>query len=101
MIAYVSIGNSDDRLTQAEWAEYCRLANELLSPESNLILRRHGVWFSPPHAAFQNACWCVEIDRPTAVEAVKVGLRAMAQRFRQDSIAWAVAETEFLRGESK
>ena len=96
MIVYVSIGNSDDKLTHAEWAEYVRLADYLLGPEPRFVAHRHGAWFSAPASPFVNACWCVEFDHGSSEEAVKVGLRALAAKFRQDSIAWAVADTEFL-----
>jgi len=93
VIAYVAIGNSDDKLTQAEWARFFS--------ETSLSLRRyakvHGQWASEPASAWQNACWCIEID-PTEVKSIKDELIGLAIQFRQDSIAWAaVVETEFLR----
>jgi len=46
MIVYVSIGNSDDKLTHAEWAEYVRLA-ELANANPDRI----GEWY------FNAAVW--------------------------------------------
>ena len=96
MIVYISIGNSDNKLKRAEWAEFVRLTDELLVPQAGFVERIHGAWHSIPARPFENACWCVEIERPTAIEAVRVGLRALAAKFNQDSITWAVADTEFL-----
>lgn len=96
MIVYVSIGNSDDRLTQARWAEFYR--------ETNLLLRQyghiHGQWVSEPASAWQNACWCLDM-RNEADESLGLrnDLAHLAGEFDQDSIAWAeVKDTEFLGG---
>lgn len=40
MIVYVSIGNSDDKLTQESWADFIEAVDD------NLPIKRHGVWFS-------------------------------------------------------
>jgi hypothetical protein len=93
MLAYVSIGNSDDKLPQWEWAAFVEDVAHLLIDSTDVVV--HGAWFSVPHSAFQNGCWCVETEGP---EFLKAGLRVIAHRYRQDSIAWArVPETEFLR----
>ncbi len=94
MIAYISIGNSDDKLTQQEW--------HLFFGQTALLLRRHaqtvhGQWASEPASAWQNACWCIEVGAPTTVEFIKAELVGLALLYRQDSIAWAeVKTTEFL-----
>jgi len=94
--AYVSIGNSDGKLSHAEWAEFYSQARELLT-EIGVTSQVFGAWHSFPASPYVNACWAVEI--PAAhVDAVKSALRALARRFRQDTIAFAVAETELLAG---
>jgi hypothetical protein len=92
VIAYVSIGNSDDKLTQQEWA--------LFFSQTAILLQRHakvhGQWASEPASAWQNACWCVEAEG-SKVDFIQAELVGLADRFRQDSIAWAeVKTTEFL-----
>ena len=94
MNVYVGIGNSDDKLTQTEWSDFVREVEATLS-----YFRMHGSWFSRPDARWQNACWLVEALDPENNEKLKAHLRNLAKRYRQDSIAWAVAETEFLRPE--
>lgn len=92
MIVYVSIGNSDDKLTQARWAEFYRAVNLLLRSYGHI----HGQWVSEPASAWQNACWCLEFnDDPR--HPLKTELTALRRTFSQDSVAWAEApETEFL-----
>lgn len=92
MIVYVSIGNSDDELSQAQWANFAHEVNYYL--EANARIR--GAWFSLPHIAYQNACWCVEVVQPL-VKPLQESLIILARRYGQDSIAWAEAPvTRFL-----
>ena len=94
MIVYVSIGNSDDKLTQREWHDFTESVDALLSSATHT----HGVWFSSPHSRWQNACWCVEFedDYPDVIAWARKRLGELAAEYRQDSIAWAVAQTEFI-----
>lgn len=100
MIAYVSIGNSDDKLTQAEWSEYVGKTQAVIANAvSSFDGRIHGEWFSRPDAPWQNACWCVELDMPAEHYLVRLkrAFAEVAGIYRQDSIAWAEAPvTEFL-----
>ena len=98
MIVYVSIGNSDDKLSQQEWHDF---VNAVLKTLIQASIQRHGVWFSLPQSQWQNACWCVEFDDAYPEPAVwaKRRLGELAAEYRQDSIAWAVAETEFIAPE--
>lgn len=91
--AYVSIGNSDDKLTQQEWHDFHRdVRCELIGAGA----RFHGQWASPSTDPWQNACWCVEVV-DGVVEELKANLGRLAVKHRQDSIAWArVPGTEFL-----
>lgn len=94
MIAYVSIGNSDDKLTQRDWALFYSDTAVLLQRHASTI---HGQWASEPASAWQNACWCIEVNSATKAEYIKAELVGLAGRYRQDSIAWAeVKGTEFL-----
>jgi hypothetical protein len=95
MAVYISIGNSDDKLTQNEWSSFYAA--------TDLVVRRgahqvHGAWVSPATDPWQNACWCIEtMPDPASVEHLKMRLAETAATFRQDSIAWAEApKTEFL-----
>lgn len=104
-IVYISIGNSDDKLTQAEWAEFVTHVDIALMDREQLhdpyapIIRRHGNWRSRPDDPWQNACWCIELDDESTdgeIGHIKADLAQLAEGFRQDSIAWAEATTEFI-----
>lgn len=96
---YLSIGNSDDKLSQEQWSNFVMLVDARLTPDGyNGIYERHGDWRSIPDAPWQNACWCIVVDGDDGVVAeLKRDLANLARRFRQDSIAWAEATTEFIK----
>ncbi|GIJ10747.1 hypothetical protein ACFFMR_18955 [Micromonospora andamanensis] len=93
---YISIGNSDDKLTQNLWAHFYALVEYHIRDHAQQI---HGRWQSVPSDPWQNACWCIQIA-PMHAEELRRKLAREAKAFRQDSIAWAVANTEFLGAES-
>ena len=91
---YISIGNSDDKLTQTQWSEFwIAMAAEVVS----LAQKTHGAWFSNPAGPWQNACWCVEFTSEAAEKTARYAATEVRKLFRQDSVAWAVVpETEFI-----
>jgi hypothetical protein len=100
MILYISIGNSDDELTQAKWSEFVSDVGWALGDgravTGKMVTATHGVWFSAPDSRFQNACWCVELEYD-ALNSLRDYLAGCAREFRQESIAMArVSETEFI-----
>lgn len=93
LVVYISIGNSDDKLTQREWSAFTLRIHLAIDDHAKVI---HGSWYSGSAAEYQNACWCAEIPLER-VAALKGKLRLLSGEFRQDSIAWAgVPVTEFL-----
>lgn len=103
---YISIGNSDDHLTQAEWAEYCAAVDSTLVHAATQV---HGRWHSLPSDAVQNACWCIEVDldanllpndygQPfTARDFLVNKLHKIGGYFRQEAIVWATADVSHIR----
>jgi len=97
---YISIGNSDDKLTQAEWSDFVRKVDGAVRHYGPNV---HGFWLSPSDARWQNACWCVECPEDlrwplaTRMPLFRLELGQLAQRFSQESIAWAEATTEFIK----
>jgi hypothetical protein len=92
---YISIGNSDDGLTQQRWSRFViAVAAEVAS-----MGKLHGSWFSNPAGPWQNACWCVEFATEEQADEAKGVAAGIATEYGQDSIAWAVAETEFIKPE--
>jgi hypothetical protein len=102
VIVYISIGNSDDKLTQSEWSKY---VSDLLSivefagdrTEGGEI---HGIWHSAPFSPFQNMVVCLQ-PAPDYVSNLRRLLAELARKYRQDSIAWAEATTTFIRPEGQ
>jgi hypothetical protein len=100
MIVYISIGNSDDKLTQKEWSNFVADVDDVIEEAATQV---HGRWFSQSDAEWQNACWCVEINSnwgrwDNRVMVLRSKLATHARTYGQDSIAWApVKETEFLK----
>jgi hypothetical protein len=89
---YVSIGNSDDKLTQRRWADFCTDVYAELESLGQI----HGDWYSLPDSPWQNACWCVEFESAERAELAREGVVGIRRNFGQDSAAWAVASTEFV-----
>lgn len=78
---YITIGNSDDKLSQSQWADYqCKLL-EIVDEFQKQI---HGIWYSAPRSPYQNMCVCVEVDD---TDGLVKALRGLCRDFNQDSIA--------------
>lgn len=94
MILYVSIGNSDDKLTQHQWADFCTDLHEVMEDAGKI----HGEWFSASDSPYQNACICAEVsDNADVDRIIRSNLADLAYGFSQDSIALAVvASTEMI-----
>ena len=84
MIVYLSIGNSDDKLTQREWSNFwVRIAGEVVS----LASTTHGAWFSNPAGPWQNACWCLEFTSEADAKEAREMATEIRKEYRQDSVA--------------
>lgn len=97
ILVYVSIGNSDDKLSQQQWSQFClRLSTEV----RQLVDDVFGEWYSAPDAPYQNMCmgFMVAMHR---VESMKAALERMRVEFGQDSIVWAPAVPMFLAGRAE
>lgn len=89
---YICIGNSDDRLTQRRWAEFAWNVHSELEGRGKL----HGEWASDPTSPWQNACWCIEFDDGKTADMVRSLVACVGRQFGQESVAWAVAETDLI-----
>lgn len=96
-VAVISIGNSDDKLTQQEWSEY-------VSEVHDLIIRwPFPIYFhatSVGSAPWQNACWVLDardhLDQVSAINILRQNLARMAAKYKQDSIALTLGDTELV-----
>jgi hypothetical protein len=94
LTVYASIGNSDDKLSQARWSDYHARFLALVREHADTVW---GSWLSNPADPWQNACAAFEIQGGQRTGALKAELVRLAADFEQESIAWAtVVDTEFL-----
>lgn len=84
---YVTCGNSDDKLSQNEWADF---VGDVRGSLREFVQVTHGEWFSAGDSPWQNCCWCVELA-PGRVEHLQNRLRTVARMYGLGSIAWAEA----------
>ena len=95
----IAIGNSDNRLTQAEWSAFWHECNALVHGATIYAgANLHGAWMSLPNAPFQNAGWSLafDIDMLHLSRALQQDLREVLRTYRQDSMAWTVGETRLI-----
>jgi hypothetical protein len=92
MIAYISIGNSDDKLSQAEWSAFAQRVCITVRARASAI---HGEWYSPPASPWQNMCVCAEFSDPD-LPYIRKELAGLRAAWQQESIAFAIAQTEFI-----
>lgn len=94
MTITVQIGNSDNKLTQVEWSEFVHEVGKLMSTCGGPI-HFHGC--SHGAAQWQNAAWVSEVWNRETIKEIRSDLSIIARKFRQESIAFAVGETEFIK----
>lgn len=98
LVAYIVIGNSDNKLTQKEWSEFCEAVDDAIRRKAGPRMKIHGEWYSESSSQYQNACWSVECFDKYIVDGLKERLAFLAKEFKQDSIVWApVANPEFIQ----
>ena len=88
----IQIGNTDDKLTQTEWAAF------VLMMRAQILQHCQAVHFFGAPAnweLWQNVAWVVmcETDKLPALKAAVADAR---NTFRQDSAAWTEGETQFV-----
>lgn len=88
----IQIGNSDDKLTQEQWSQYCKDLTELAD---QFCFATHFAGFSPGGFPWQNFCLAGQISAE-AEEAFCASLKELRSRFSQDSAAVLVGETRFV-----
>lgn len=91
---YVGIGNSDNKLTQRQWSDFCANIHTYLR---TVALDFLGEWHSLPTAPWQNAEYAATI-RADRLDDVRGRLAIYRKDYIQDSIALAIVDrTEFIR----
>jgi|GEM_PF-1614689 len=90
------IGNSDDKLTQKEWATFIKEIENLLGCGTNDNVQFSG--FSSPDAPWQNACYVFGLEE-IEIDYFKDRMRIILRSYDQDSAAIAIGDVEFVKSE--
>jgi hypothetical protein len=103
MIVTFAIGNSDDKLTQARWADF---AEDLVDVAGRAVgagvgAQIHFLGCSPGIAPWQNMLCAIDLGNGPEAEALRGQIRSeladLCGRYEQDSIAWwEVFDTEMI-----
>lgn len=88
----LQVGNSDDKLTQKEWAAF---VSEITSTLKDSRVEMHFFACSAGDAPWQNAAWVFEASAATKIE-VQINVRRIRRSYRQDSAAWTEGTTTFI-----
>ena len=88
----IQIGNSDDKLTQAQWALFVRYTDNAIRQRCNRV---YFFSTSPNTDAWQNAAWIIDIY-DNASYALRVALKELRELYSQDSVAWTEGKTSFI-----
>jgi hypothetical protein len=88
----ILIGNSDNKLTQSEWAEFYAHVDDAVNNHAK------SVQFSGPSngaAPWQNACWVAVVAGGD--NSINQRLAVLAGNYKQDSIAVVPGNTYFVK----
>jgi hypothetical protein len=88
----VQIGNSDNKLPQAEWADFVRRVDAIIREHAKTV---HFFGGTENWAAWQRVCWVFDCEGAGSTD-LKSRLTAARKEFRQDAAAFTEGETEFI-----
>lgn len=86
----LQIGNTDDKLTQEEWSDFCDTIDRAVNRFSPTV---HFSGSPSSQAKKQNACWVFDIDEEEELRELITRIRV---EYHQDSAAWTLGRTEFI-----
>lgn len=95
MTMVIQIGNSDNKLSQADWSRFVSEIDELISDHrhqnhTQIHFRGGSSWDSQ----WQNACWV--IDHIANYSTFEKRITQIRKKYLQDSVAITYGETEFV-----
>lgn len=92
MLLSIQAGNSDNKLSQQEWARFVASLNLLIE---DFQTARHFFGGSITWAEWQNVCWVVEVE-PEVIDELKWKLARCRATYQQDSICVLTGNAEFV-----
>lgn len=91
----IQLGNTDNKLTQKEWAIFISNIEKVLSDTKYTGLQVHFAGGSSAEKAWQNYCFvfnCYESD----IESIRFRVQNIRGLFKQDSVAFTLGKTELI-----
>jgi exo-beta-1,3-glucanase (GH17 family) len=88
----IQIGNSDDKLTQSEWAEYVNEVKKAVELNCTIV---HFFGGAETWKPWQNVCWIIGCS-DYMILTFKDVLTRIRLKYNQDSIAFSISNTEFI-----
>ena len=92
MTASVLIGNSDNKLTQLQWHNFCHDVQTVVKSYASTIYFSGG---SASDSVYQNYCVVFDYDTDN-MELLKLRLDTMKYIYNQESIAFVIGQTIFI-----
>ena len=90
----LQIGNSDDKLTQAEWCEFVTAIGSIVAAYCKDV---HFAGAPPANAPWQNFCWVLAIeDDELVTSAFQRQITDCRKKYQQDSAAITEGKTLFV-----
>ena len=89
----IILGNSDNKLTQQDWANYVKEIQQYIIEKFALKVEFFGG--SPSWLEWQNAATVFRIDEEEIPQTIAF-CKECRKRYHQESIAWIVGDTEFI-----
>ncbi|MEU0532011.1 hypothetical protein [Amycolatopsis tolypomycina] len=85
---YISIGNTDHKLSQEDWSDYSTEVIDAVHEHAEQVL---GEYYSASNAPHQNACIAARIPDSVAGD-LRTALAEIRTDYGKSSIAWAVVK---------
>lgn len=87
----IQIGNTDNKLTQQEWAQFVQSIHKEIATHASIH------FFGGPAnwESWQNAAWIVNCE-DEKLAWLKAAVAFARKTFNQDSAAWTEGESEFI-----
>lgn len=92
MLVSIQAGNSDNKLTQQQWAAFVASLNQAIAAHETA---RHFFGGSITWAEWQNVCWVVEVEAEE-LDDLRRQLAQMRAVYQQDSVCLLAGNAEFI-----
>ena len=92
MAVSMQIGNTDGKLTQAEWSDFVIRVKDFLDANGAEI---HFFGAPPNYERWQNAAWIFNATA-TDIGEIRLGITQLRSQYGQDSVAWLEGATQFI-----